>query len=101
MTYDTQSKYKTVISQSISITLLTQRSQGPAHKLRYDLYRDRSIYKADIDVNSCKSASPDGVFTGITSPIYRTRSFISGLRRISVTLNAPANAELLTQPHWG
>ena len=31
---------------------------------KLDLYRDRSIYKADIDVNSYKSASPDGVFTG-------------------------------------
>jgi hypothetical protein len=28
-----------------------------------------------------------------TSPIYRTRSFMSGLHQLLVTLNAPANAD--------
>jgi hypothetical protein len=32
-----------------------------------------------------------GRIADFTSPIYRTRSFISELRRIFVTLNAPAN----------
>jgi hypothetical protein len=39
-------------------------------------------------------------FTSWQITISRTRSFMSELPRILVTLNAPANTGFLTQPHW-
>ena len=51
MTYDIQSKYKTVISQSISTTLLTQRSRGPAHRRCYDGHSAYLRYEKNLSVS--------------------------------------------------
>ena len=55
MTYDTQSKYKTDVSQSISITLLTQRSRGAQENLRATCghLRDPAVCKLRPKKNIC------------------------------------------------